>query len=213
MIKLNSFSELEIPASLYPSDVAFYLEDIVSRSVNYLAGLSLEEVNQSLFFIRHYMRETRHMGDYNGISDMMKSDFKTLIKRKLNGNNKFAPPDEEIGNDILIMQMLDRTFFDNKEKFLRDDVNGNETVENVLEIHKKIFGSMSLYYYILGLNIARREKRKNTSENNKHYRLGKSSPYFFASNFILNLLSQMQSEVSAITQKEKQVKEKNKGDC
>ena len=102
MIKLNSFGDLEVPVGLFPSDVGLYLESTASRTVNYLSGLSLKEVNESLVFVRPIMRIMYQMGNDEGISKAMSS----IVKRQLNRDDRFTPPEKEVANDALMMQML-----------------------------------------------------------------------------------------------------------
>ena len=108
MIQIKSFEELEIPTGLFPSEIAFFLESTISRTVNYLAGLSIEEVNETLAFTRQIMR-----GMYKAGRDPIMDDILgPAIKKTMSSTDRFSPPKQEKTTNQLMTQFLDKSFFE-----------------------------------------------------------------------------------------------------
>lgn len=206
MIQIESFDDLDMPIGLFPSEVAFFLEAITSRTVNNLAGLSLDEVNEALIFVRHLMRQMNKMGNEPAITEWLGP----IIKRIFSTTDRFVPPKESKSSDKSMIQFLDKSFFNDENNYLKQDIKNNKHLDGALGANKKAHGATSLYYYMVGKKVAERIQRSNHDNNSSYYRLGKATPFFMTCEHILNLIGHMDSEVSAVKLKENQLEEKRK---
>lgn len=201
MIKLNSFSDLEVPAGLFPDESNFILDNLAIRSTNLLAGLSIENINEALIEARKSLRTWGHINYFIAFNN-------SYYENKSNKTFRFVPPETEIINQNLSLEAFSGTTSSDKEQMLSGEISKNITIAKALQKDKKTQGAITLYYYLLAIKVAQQINRHNRSENNSYYRLGKVSRYLYSAEFALSMMDLVDREIIAITHKEKQVREK-----
>lgn len=203
MIQIDSFDDFEIPAELFPPESYLHLKIKLSYAVNYLAGFSVDEVNSSLLMTREIVRLINNVSKET-------EPFNLKTNKPLSSFDIIPLPTKVRSEDNLLIQHIDKSFNDNSKDYLKDEIKNNQHIDQRLIRYNILLGSTSLYYYLLGIKIAKRIQLQNKPNNSSYYRLGKVMSLFMTADYFLTLLSQITNEINAVKAKENQLEGKRK---
>lgn len=210
MAKLESIKDLDIPKGLFPKEETKLIERIRERALQFYGDNSIELIG---------MYKTCNL------LDTMKTMVADLIPRlgdailEIKEESELLPEEKQLQKNekekineyynYYNFSLFRGRIGDIKPSLENDSLFDEETLKRK-DVIQSLFASLAISEYFDGIQKAIQIKKRNGSQNNSYFRLGKTYKYFDFANNVLLYIEKANHELHGISHKENAVISKRK---